>query len=354
MKRNSYLKTNVILDTEVYEANGYNYNTTSFCKLLEFIEKGIIQLYQTSIIEREIIHHINFKADTYFKKIKSTIGESRILSNLAEYQKISTDVFLDEIKAQLFDSYENFKKTNIINIPDPKKIDIHNIFDAYFEAKPPFDTSKKKHEFPDAMSLIFTYNHFKSKHKSAIYISNDSDIPKLIACLNLSKHIKCEKSINELLDKLIIADKQKAYLKKLAYENHDKILEQLNEKFYDIGLFPLGYDADIIEGEITNLDINNIFFSEVDDHYALASIEADIEFQAIIDFDDPDFTYYDSEDKREYCFERRKAKYLFSSPIEAQIEFIINDNKEWELEVFPIKETITFEFNPYEDTIDDI
>jgi hypothetical protein len=162
----------ITLDTCIFYNLNFQFNTGALHTLKNIRIEEII----SEIICHEIVDHLKEKKnekraqlksvnkklrkwnlsnpdiDEYFNKISDALGENTHKDNLQQY--------IDEHDCEIVSS-RNEKQGEVIS--------------RYFSRKSPFDTTKNKSEFPDAIALLSLEAWAEEKGKKILAISNDND-----------------------------------------------------------------------------------------------------------------------------------------------------------------------------------
>lgn len=273
-------------------------------------QENVLHLKITDIVYKELLSHIRQevqRANTSLKQVKTLLNkEGRILRNVSAHNdhfgigKVNEDEYFGILKNKL----DRFIEDNEIEIVTSEYIDVSPVIDQYFEGKPPFG-SKKKSEFPDALSINAAENYLKTDELSGFFISQDNDFKEYE-----SSHINTSYNISTFLDHIVrvVSDKRTELLDAL-YEKSQVEIERALSKDYqdDITWAIQGYlDADpyieypdvvssadfeseILIGVINEIESDTIASYEVE---ALTSLIVEI------DYIDLDGAIYDKEERR--------------------------------------------------------
>lgn len=286
-------------------------------RLESLIQQGIIRLFITDIVEKEIIKKFlqNLKSvedsiEGHKRKLTSSV---MILRNSAEYQEFFK---LPKIEAEK--TYEDFLKkfsewisNNQVQIVSSRELTAGEIFDDYFNSEPPFQKSNdKKNEFPDAFSIKALINHFKKHKESFYFLSLDHDFLS-----QKDKNLKVVKDFgslaNELINKHSLNLNENKALK--IIEKSFKTSRLQIEKDIKDRLIDLVFEEAKSVSDINGIDIEEINFHDVDyvdfsnyqivelklkDKNVKATIKIDVDFSYVVELEgrDYDIAYYDSEE----------------------------------------------------------
>lgn len=184
---------NVTIDTNIFEANQFNFGTDSTMSLLvKNVQNGKIKLVLSNIVISEVEKHI-------CQRVDSICGKARKLRK--EYLDILPEQYLTDIGMGLYvqipekepihqsakEVFEKFLDDCKVERLDTSSIKLEEILDNYFAVLPPFENSEKKRkEFPDAFIAEEIKQRFGNDEIVAI-ISQDKGFKK--ACCDSKNHL---------------------------------------------------------------------------------------------------------------------------------------------------------------------
>ena len=192
--------TAVLIDTVAYHNRQCDFAGITSAMIPTFIrllESNHIPILSHPILDNEIRKHI---------KESQIIERTRNLSEAVKKSKgvlktigFSPEDIIDKAKPEkiesyLMEAYEEFNK-NFLMLP---YVDAQEIFEDYFNTKPPFSAAgNKKAEFPDAFVIKGLMRYCKSNPDARILvISNDTD---WYDTLSLQPNINIVKTLKEAL-----------------------------------------------------------------------------------------------------------------------------------------------------------
>lgn len=245
---------NVTIDTNVFEANKFDFGTDSTLSLLvKNVQNGKIKLILSDIVIREVEKHI-------YRRVENVCGKARKLRK--EYLDILPEQYLVDIGMEIYVQIPN--KEEVYNqannvfydfLEDCKverlnidSINLETIIEDYFSVHPPFENSEKKRkEFPDAFIAQEIKNHFGSDEIVAI-ISQDKGFKK--ACGDNNNYLFFN-SLGELFNTLNKSEEEYAHAIEIIKSNDDHILCSIKEMIDDscVDVRGLTYDRDgVVDG----------------------------------------------------------------------------------------------------------
>ncbi|MES3020787.1 MAG: PIN domain-containing protein [Pseudomonadota bacterium] len=172
----------ISIDTSIYEQYQFGLESGVLAQMEQFARLDIAHLMVDTILD-EVEHHLKDKAELHKAHLKNS------LKPLGNYWGTPKET-RDEVMHCLFGDQDTDKrvKARVANFVElsaatilkcAEHADIETLVSFYFEAKAPFSTKQsKKHEFPDALTLISLQNWAAQKKTHVIVISKDGDWKK--------------------------------------------------------------------------------------------------------------------------------------------------------------------------------
>lgn len=190
----------IFIDTSIVIQENY-LSGKKFQRLAQLGHQNVIELYFTDVIEKEIFYNISKSCQNLeqaHKSYKRTLDtKHRILKNFYDISSLSYNLSFFESKfIKKFERFTDYAK--IQTIKPFKNFDISKIMDDYFKSNPPFNSSRKKNEFPDAVSFHTAEKFLKSEKEKGIYLTCDPDFHKIE-----SSHLEIVTDLSELLERII-------------------------------------------------------------------------------------------------------------------------------------------------------
>ncbi|MEM8719170.1 MAG: PIN domain-containing protein [Cyanobacteria bacterium P01_G01_bin.39] len=173
----------IFLDTEVFVSANFNYQDSSFTKLVDLVNNDELVLYITTVTRNEILSNIEkevHNSDSSLKTIhKEFRKNAKILYNYQNFKSLfslnhNKDETCQELKNQFLNYLEKIK-AQVISVD---QVSPEDIFDQYFNNLPPFKEGKKKYEFPDAFSIAALEKEAMNNDFKIYVISRDNDWQK--------------------------------------------------------------------------------------------------------------------------------------------------------------------------------
>lgn len=240
---------NVTIDTNIFEANKFDFGTDSTMSLLvKNVQNGKIKLVLSNIVISEVEKHI-------CRCVDNVCGKARKLRN--EYLDILPEQYLTDIGMGIYvqipdkktihqrakDIFAKFLVDCKVERLDTGSINLEEILEDYFAVRPPFENSeKKKKEFPDAFIAEEIKKRFGSDEIVAI-VSQDDGFKK--ACTNSKNHLFFS-SLGELFNTLSKNEEEYIAALELIKNNNDSIIQTIKGMIDDscVEVHGLSYDQD--------------------------------------------------------------------------------------------------------------
>lgn len=282
-------------DTNYIEGTSFMFDSYFFEIIKEHIKEENIKIILSSIIDNEIIRHL----------------ESWINDNISKYQRcfkklqfLEEDLSLPKIEKKeniitiALDKYDKFKRDLDIEIISADNVSPEEVFNDYFEKKGAFSNSKPN-EFKDSFA-------FKSIKKyvgdNPLYVlSKDNDWKSMIN----EEQDEFFMNHNKLIDRLNSFEETYKLACTEYVNKNSKLIEELEDKILG-ELYEFSYpydDVEIKECYIEDIKINDITILEKDS--IDNTIELFVNFHVVcmqdVSYQDYDNGVWDSEDK-EYAY----------------------------------------------------
>lgn len=309
---------NIFIDTSTFRNKAFDLNNSTLKKLKELGGKGEITLLTTSITAKECEKHLIEVITECESKV------SKLNVHLLVVGKDKIDV--EEVKALNLEAWKRYlKESKVAEIPIYNGA-VAEIFNRYFEAKPPFGIGNKKNEFPDAFVLETLKNWCKENKKKIYAISSD----KPFSQYNEAEIIPLE-SIEAFLDLYLKNKKELEELYDLAQESfealEDQIKERFSREFENINF----YTSDLWMAEISDIKVNDVvlhkpYFTEVNEDFCHVEFDIDIGFSGSVAYDDENLIYRDSDTGELISLERIYDSFSDTITLTASVEIEFDRN----------------------------
>jgi hypothetical protein len=316
------------LDTETYVRRNFSFETGALKQLQDHLTEDDCLLLITDINIREIRRHLRRKANEAASIIKETKKTAMILRNTPNlaHHRIFDELSADQIYVELSSNFDKFLANKNIEQISTATVSIPDVFDAYFDERPPFASSGKKSEFPDAFILSAVNSISLLRGHSLYVVSNDNDVKAF--CTGRENLISIDR-VEELLGLIVANADRLAEPSKLAEEIYVELQPVIEERVQnELKTADFDFRIDMLEAEISTLDIHDVEYlsktltdasAEQSTFELMTRISVDVEFA----YPDFDRSPWDSEDKEHpflfYNYETRR--YTRTAPVEIIISF---------------------------------
>jgi hypothetical protein len=314
------------LDTQTYVARNFNFDSGVLKTLQNHLNEDDCQLLITEVNVREVRRHLCRKAaeaETVIKKAQKDAMVLRNTPNLA-WAGIFEKVTLTQIESDLLENFERFLDNPRVEIIPVSGVDITEVFDAYFNERPPFATSGKKSEFPDAFILSALNNISRDRGYKLYVISEDRDVKSYCQA---HENLLSLGRLDELLELILKNNQKLAEPAKFAEEVFEQFKDEVRRQLIEL-LKEAEFEIDDLEAEINGINIEKVEFlsrnlSDVDKDYAVFNVISKISL--VIDFCVPDYdrSPWDSEDKYYPLLLQNHIarRYTYSGPVFVNFQY---------------------------------
>lgn len=349
----------IFLDTNIFIAENF-FDSDRINEFFRLSEEGRIKLITTPVTLIEI--KSNFK-----KRIKAAIElvgnfrknrASNILKNLENGKSLLFVPLHEKKLIQEFNEQLNrkLKKAKVQIIPY-STINIEQIFSDYELGNPPFNTSDKKSEFPDAVAIKLIENWCKKKNEVCKILTEDK-------ALGEYKHpfLKFESDYKAYLSNILFTEVMdeslESLIEKFEFQKDDikrEIKDWIKDQLYDY----TKYYTVVNWLEVHNINIgtievdfnlrdeeNGLFITSVHAEKMRLEIVAKIYFAVDIEIDDENSSIYDSEDKMMMYLDTRTITINRTEYVPIIMEYPMDDEDYYsELEIEKINYDKPLEIN---------
>lgn len=316
------------LDTQTYMARNFQFDYGVLERLQSHLEEDDCHLLITDVNVREIRRHLKRKAGEAVIAINKVKKEAMILRNTSNlsWHAVFDTVSSEQIYAELERKFNSFLENDRVEIIPTRTVNIDAVFDAYFNELPPFATTGKKAEFPDAFVLNAVNSISKQRGHKLYVVSEDRDVKSFCA---VHDNLISIARLEELLALVLKNSERLAEPAKFAdeiYTEFEPVIKQRIQEKLDEAEFEL--DDDFSEVEVNHIDVEKIEYLSrnlVDVSKEGATFEVMVRVSVIANISIPDYdrSPWDSEDKyHPFVFHNKIVRrYIHSAPITIYISF---------------------------------
>ncbi len=322
----------IFLDTQVFEAVSFNFETTALVSLLEQVDKGNIRLILTDVTVLEVKARIEKTVLAQLELLKKFKREARVLRS-SRLPEVKAALDLDEKNVigdlqQQFDEFIGRAKAEIV---DTSALPAGPVFLKYFANEPPFGSGDKKSEFPDAFVVEALLGWTKKNAEPLFAISGDK--PFRASCQPHKTLLEFE-TLSELLDQILFDDAVATFIRDQVIERLEDIKNAAKQEFEDRIYYVDDEDGDA-EMSVQSLELEGQpEIIEADENSATIEVRFKGKFDASLSYDDSSTGMYDSE-TRSMMFMEHKHEILEKEEefvVEVKVKFEVFDPDKFEIE----------------------
>lgn len=328
----------VFIDTSIFEGCSFNFKSAAVSPILNVTETMNLKLLLPLPIEHEIQRHINERSEEVLAALVKAQKRAPFLRKWNQWplkakHEFSLSLELSRMaRAELDEFLERFKLIKL----GPSRVNVAEVIHWYNKGRPPFGKGKKKHEFPDALSLSAVLEYSRAVGEVVAVISSDGDHERFCGRHDCLFHYQ---SLGAFVESLLSSDEHVQKVREMLDENTDLIDEGIGDEF--LGLYFYATDdesAHLEDVEIRDLTIWEINIIGTGDREVSVSFEAKVHFAvtATVDASDWDGPATRSETVDGYSEVSGIAKLKVSAKWDdfEDLELITLDNEEVGVEVW--------------------
>lgn len=316
------------LDTQTYVARNFQFHSGVLERLQAHLEEDDCHLLITDVNVREVRRHLKRKAVEAVATISRAKKDAMILRNTPNlpWHSIFKEVTEAQIYEELTLSFDAFLRNRRVETIATKDVDVNAVFDAYFDESPPFATSGKKAEFPDAFVLHAINAVSKHRGHKLYVVSEDRDIKSFCA---VNENLISVGRLEELLELVLKNSERLVQPAKFAeevYIEFEAVIKQRIKLSLNDAEFEL--DDDTPEAEVNSAEVEQLEYlarNLTDVSKEGASFELITRLSVLVDMSFPDYdrSPWDPEDKyHPFVFHNKLVRrYTVIAPIIVQVSW---------------------------------
>ena len=318
----------VFVDSSEYRRNNLDFGGQRLVTLADIGCADWITLLQTDVSISEtknLIHDHVQKACDALKTANLSVFKSIADDRLAIFKKPPDAAALSTILVSQFK--EHLGKGFCLTL-DVSDVSSPTIFADYFGGAPPFDNSKKKHEFPDAFTLKRLIKWADSNETTVYVVGPDSDLKRVCDVQDRLHHFE---KIELLLDHInLLISRANALVQKL-HEKPQALMDQLEEfvthEFADRMFVPeYNPHGDVENVEVSVVEIGDVYALEVGDDSVRAEADAAVTYSADVSYEDLNTGFYDKETDRYFMTDYVNVEVEEKSQISLVFDFCVGES----------------------------
>lgn len=278
----------VFLDTEVFVAHRFMFESGPLKRLADLSAAGTIHLVITETTVREVRKKIEDQVHETCGGIEKKLAGApavRALIDPALFKALDGAALRD----QLFEKLEAFLRSSKAERPPHSDEAVKRVLDDYFDGEPPFGKGDKKYQFLDAIALKSLLLFAQAEGVEVYVVSRDPDVKSV--CDGEDEFIRLEE-LSDVLTLVEIADRKAL---DLVVSATDIIKRRVIEEVERAG-FDIEQDGDVENVEVIDVEVNNFKVQKVDDGVVEFVGSARATVRADVSYGDPDTASYDHED----------------------------------------------------------
>jgi len=329
----------VFVDPSEYRRNNLDFAGDRLTALVDLVAKGWVALLQTDVSVLEVHQLIRRNMEEACEALRKSV--------LAPLKSVDDDrlgIFKSpptaaELADKLINQYEHHLKSGSYTTLAVSDVDPAVIFDAYFSGAPPFDSQKKKTEFPDAFTLQRLIM-WADENNTPVYIVGPD--PDLKTTCDVREQLHHFEKIEALLDHINRADALVQRLQTKPQDFTDKLLNFVSDEFVDL-MFILEFNphGDVENVSVSDVEIQDVYALEVGDQEVRAEAVVVVGFTADFSYEDLDTGFYDKE----------TGEHFMTEYVSGQIEDTRNVSVRFKFSVGAHGQSIVSDLSLREDTI---
>lgn len=280
--RPTHLRTrHVFIDTQALRKARFDWTGRSLSKLTEFAKLGHLRLLVTDITIGEVRSQLReLLADataslTKHSGILEQLGAATVVERIRDQASA-----LNAMEAA-FDEF--LKAASAINVPLVSNV--KPVLEDYFARRPPFST-KKKAEFPDAISVASIRNWCQQRNATAYIVSED---PDLSGCCSNDGPLFHSDTIAEIISRATVSQEVHDALEKAlsASENFsDRLAEDIKGLEVEYPRYRRHERGNIMNARIDDVhSINVVSLNVLEQEGRTFTCEAEIEAEVALDIE---------------------------------------------------------------------
>lgn len=316
----------LVLDTEVFRRENLSFRSVRFQRLAELVEEGEVEIHITDVVEEEVRRAIIEQVRSGLEVLRQE-PTRRALNVLAgggvpKLRELLREIDESEIISNLNQEFNDLLTRLDAHIIPSDDVPTKEVRERYFKVTPPFGHRiDKKHEFPDAISIIAVEQWAAKQSDDVVVISGDRGVATAAKAIEGVQHIsELRDLIDSLLRRLAVVGDPDALMDAKAAE----IEERVRVHFEELGFFIEGEWGEVVEVTVLSVDLGRAYLADRKGDLVTLEFEANIRFEAELSFDDPDETAYDNETGETYVFGSLSRTVRDSTSLEGEVQITVD------------------------------
>ncbi len=326
----------VFLDTEVFQRENLHFGSKRFQRLADQVAREKVTVYVSDVVVGEVRNAIEASVHEAVAHLKQkdtrrrlgVLAQSETANLYGVVAKLNEQAIADELNVKFATLLDRLRAA-VLSSDD---ISVAELRERYFNASPPFaSNAAKKHEFPDALSIMAAQSYAKDRNLTLHIVSADTGVAA--ACGTSLEHVtNLQEMISRGWDSNLARDAQEA-----VEVLDSSIKEEIKKKFLGSGF----YVEDDIEGEVLevrvlDLDLGEAMVAELEERTARLELLASVDFEADLQLTDPGQVAYDSETKSVFVFGFLQRTTVDQCYLEVEVEIDVDPEHLADSQVLPV------------------
>ena len=323
----------VFVDPSEYRRNNLDFAGDRLTALVDLVAKDWVTLLQTDVSVLEVHQLIRRNMEEACEALRKSV--------LAPLKSVDDDrlgIFKSpptaaELADKLISQYEHHLKSGSYTTLAVSDVDPAVIFDAYFSGAPPFDSKKKRAEFPDAFTLQRLVI-WADQNKTPVFVVGPD--PDLKTTCDIQVQLQHFEKIEALLDHInrARADALVQRLQTKPQDFTDILLNFVRDEFVDLMFILRFHPPGFVENvSVSDVEIQDVYALEVGDKEVRSEAVVVVAFTADFSYGDLNTGFYDKETGEHFMMEYVNGEIedtcnvsvCFNFSVDAQGESIVAD-----------------------------
>jgi hypothetical protein len=283
---------NVFIDTSEFERLAYAFKS-GLLKLLRDHER--INIVLSEVVILEIRDHLKKAGAESVRLHKSFSDSAKVLRNLGGegFASLFERFDSEATSAAFAQAFDEFLGDAAVTTIPYANANLDDIFERYFSVRPPFESGKKKSEFPDAFALD-SVRRWACDNKTTVYVVS-RDVGMQRYCEEVPE-LNYVDSVEQFLDMAVRQDEEMAgRIKAIIAADREVLEERLNQEFPYMGFYIDDREGVVEDVTVTGADIHDFLIVELKDGVATVELDVTVTFNADVSYDDIEHGIWDSE-----------------------------------------------------------
>lgn len=318
----------IVLDTEVFRRENLAFDSARFQRLAELVEENEIEIHLTDVtyeeVRRAIAEQVRIGMQTLrqepIRRALNVIAHGAV----PKLKELLGDIDESDIVTSLLKEFDDLLESLDANIIGTDDVPMKEVRERYFRGVPPFGhRSDKKHEFPDAISVVAIQAWAATQAEAVVVVSADTGIAAAVEAMTGVQHAKeLRNVIDFVLRRMSVVEDPDALLKAKEAE----IKGRVKEHFEGLGFYVDGEWGEVVDVNVRSIDLGTAYLGDRKGDLVTLEFEAEVRYTAELSFDDPTQTAYDSETGDTYVFGSTSETVRDSTYLEGEVEIEVDTN----------------------------